>query len=121
MSPDWITPQEQISIINGMVMKNNTVICLGDVGNPEYIKDIKARKKILILGNHDAKGAYKNCFDEIYTGPLFIAEKNCYHMSLCTDCHGALIYMVTTIIMWNHIKRDVSISIWRRMYVDIHR
>ena len=50
MSPDWITPQEQISIINGIVMKNDTFICLGDVGNPEYIKGIKARKKILILG-----------------------------------------------------------------------
>ena len=57
MSPDWITPQEQIAIINGMVMKNDTFICLGDVGSPEYIKDIKAGKKILILGNHDAKGA----------------------------------------------------------------
>ena len=53
MSPDWITPQEQISIINEMLMKNDTFICLGDVGSPEYIKDIKARKKILILGNHD--------------------------------------------------------------------
>ena len=45
MSPDWITPQEQIAIINGMVMKNDTFICLGDVGSPEYIKYIKARKK----------------------------------------------------------------------------
>ena len=55
MSPDWITPEEQLSVINGIVMKNDTFICLGDVGKPEYIKDIKARKKILILGNHDAK------------------------------------------------------------------
>ena len=71
MSPDWITPQEQIAIINGMVMKNDTFICLGDVGSPEYIKDIKARKKILILGNHDAKGAYKNYFDEIVDIALY--------------------------------------------------
>jgi calcineurin-like phosphoesterase family protein len=56
-------------------MKNDTFICLGDVGSPGYIKDIKERKKILILGNHDAKGAYKNYFDEIYTGLVFIAEK----------------------------------------------
>ena len=49
-----MTPEEQLSIINGIVMKNDTFICLGDVGSPEYIKDIKARKKILILGNHDA-------------------------------------------------------------------
>ena len=25
MSPDWISPQEQIAIINGMVMKNDTL------------------------------------------------------------------------------------------------
>ena len=75
MSPDWITAEEQLSVINGIVMKNDTFICLGDVGKPEYIKDIKTRKKILILGNHDAKGVYANYFDEIYTGPLFIAEK----------------------------------------------
>lgn len=28
----WITPQEQVSIINGIVMKNDMFICLGDVG-----------------------------------------------------------------------------------------
>ena len=94
MSLDWITPQEQIAIINGMVMKNDTFICLGDVGSPEYIKYIKAGKKILILGNHDAKGAYKNYFDEIYTGPLFIAEKillshePVYGLPWCLNIHG---------------------------------
>ena len=25
MSPDWITPLEQVAIINGMVMKNDTL------------------------------------------------------------------------------------------------
>ena len=24
MSPDWITPEEQLSVINGIVMKNDT-------------------------------------------------------------------------------------------------
>ena len=62
--------------------------------SPEYIKDIKARKKILILGNHDAKGAYKNYFDEIYTGPLFIAERillshePVYGLPWCLNIHG---------------------------------
>ena len=31
MNPGWITPQEQVAIINSMVMKNDTFICLGDV------------------------------------------------------------------------------------------
>ena len=45
MDPNWIEPEEQIKIINDMVMKNDTFICLGDVGSPEYIKDIRARKR----------------------------------------------------------------------------
>ena len=67
---------------------------MGDVGSPEYIKEIKARKKILILGNHDSKGAYNNYFDEIYTGPLFIAEKillshePVYGLPWCLNIHG---------------------------------
>ena len=94
MDPGWVTPQEQVAIINNMVMKSDTFVCLGDVGNPEYIKDIKARKKILILGNHDAKGAYKKYFNEIYTGPLFIADKillsheSVYGLPWCLNIHG---------------------------------
>lgn len=94
MSPEWISPQEQISIINRIVRKNDTFICLGDVGKTEYIKEIKARKKVLIFGNHDAKGACNKYFDEIYTGPLFIAEKillshePVYGLPWCLNIHG---------------------------------
>ena len=38
------------------------------------LNTFKMRKKILILGNHDAKGVYKKCFDVIYTGPPFITR-----------------------------------------------
>ena len=64
MNPDWITPEEQLSVINGIVMKNDTFICLGDVGKPEY------------------------------TGPLFIAEKillshePVYGLPWCLNIHG---------------------------------
>lgn len=94
MDPDWITPQEQISIINRVVMKSDTFICLGDVGKADYIKEIKARQKILLLGNHDAKGAYTKYFDEIYAGPLFVAEKillshePVYGLPWCLNIHG---------------------------------
>ena len=93
-NPDWITPKEQLAIINGMVKKNDTFICLGDVGSPTFIKQINARMKILLLGNHDAKGAYKDYFDEVYTGPLFIAEKillshePVYGLPWCLNIHG---------------------------------
>ena len=94
MDKNWITPQEQISIINSMVMKNDTFVCLGDVGNADYVKEIRAKRKILIRGNHDARGAYVDCFDEIYGGPIFIAEKillshePVYGLPWCLNIHG---------------------------------
>ena len=94
MNPDWISPREQIEIINKIVLKNDTFICLGDVGNPEYLKEIKAKKKILLTGNHDVKAMYKKYFDEIYTGPIFIAEKillshePIHGLQWCLNIHG---------------------------------
>lgn len=66
----------QIANINKTCGKNSTLVILGDVGNIECVKKLKAKKKILILGNHD-RGAsyYANVFDEVYTGPVIIAER----------------------------------------------
>ena len=94
MDPDWISPDEQVEIINTVAHKPDTFICLGDVGNPEYIKKIRAGHKVLITGNHDRAGRYKNVFDEIYTGPLFVAEnillshEPVYGLSWCLNIHG---------------------------------
>ena len=55
---------------------------------------IRAGKKVLLLGNHDKTGAYRDCFDEIYCGPLFIAEKillshePVYGLPWCLNIHG---------------------------------
>ena len=54
MDAAWPAPAEQIAKINAKVHKGDTLIILGDIGNPEYIKKIKAGYKILISGNHDA-------------------------------------------------------------------
>lgn len=75
MDPDMISVEEQLDIINSTVRKNDTFICLGDVGDPKYIPLINAGQKVLLLGNHDRKADYRDVFDEMYTGPLFIAEK----------------------------------------------
>lgn len=75
MDPDWITPEEHLAIINKKVHKCDTLIHLGDVGNPEYISRIKAHK-VLLMGNHDVSVTkFEPYFDEIYAGPLMIAEK----------------------------------------------
>ena len=66
----------QIKTINKYVHKTDTLICLGDVGDIEQVKKLKAGHKVLILGNHD-RGAeyYKEVFDEVYSGPLMISDK----------------------------------------------
>ena len=100
MAPGWITPEEQIKRINSKVKGNDTFVCLGDVGNIKYIPIIKARRKILILGNHD-RGAStylkkddNGMFDEVYAGPLFISDKilishePVYGLPWCLNIHG---------------------------------
>lgn len=94
MDTNWITPDEQIKIIRQFVHKHDTFICLGDVGNPEYIGQIPGYH-VLIMGNHDSSATkYKQYFDEVYTGPLFIAEKillshePIYGLPWCFNIHG---------------------------------
>ena len=58
-----VLDEMQIKNINSIAGKASTLIILGDVGNIECVKKLKARNKILIMGNHD-KGAsnYKRNF-----------------------------------------------------------
>ena len=76
MDKNWISPEEQIQILNARVHKSDTLIVLGDIGNIEWAKKLKAGYKVLICGNHDAGVEnYNKIFDEVYTGPLMISEK----------------------------------------------
>jgi len=74
---DYIGDEEQIRRINAKVGKNDTFICLGDVGNLELVKRIKGYK-VLIMGNHDegsAKRYLEAGFNEVYEGYLTINPK----------------------------------------------
>ena len=75
MDPNWITPQEHIDIINRKVRRPDTLVHLGDVGNGEWLTQIPASRKVLVTGNHDKLSEVSKYFDEIYTGPLFIADR----------------------------------------------
>ena len=75
MDSNWITPEEHIVNINKMVMPVDTLIHLGDVGNAEWVDKIRARRKILITGNHDKLSEVRRHFHETFTGPLFIADR----------------------------------------------
>ena len=67
--------QFQVDNINKVVHKSDTIVFLGDMGDPSLLKKIKGYK-VLITGNHD-KGSsiYEEYFDEIYTGCLIISDR----------------------------------------------
>ena len=58
-----ISENEQIAILKKKVHKNDTLIHLGDVGNIDYIKQLKCYK-VLIMGNHDQS---KTKYEQKYT------------------------------------------------------
>ena len=72
---NYIGDQEQVDNINKYVGKYDTIVILGDIGNPEWLQKIKGYK-VLVLGNHD-RGAsvYKPYADEVYEGVLTISDK----------------------------------------------
>lgn len=96
MNPNWIDPQEYVDILNKNIYKGDTLVCLGDCGELEWFKKIRAGHKVLIKGNHDDKGNsyYKSVFDEVYSGALFIApqillsHEPIYGLQFCVGIHG---------------------------------
>lgn len=74
IDPNWMTPEEHIQILKKVLNKQTLLIHLGDVGNPNYLDKLKCYK-VLISGNHDTLSEVASHFDEVYTGPLFIADR----------------------------------------------
>lgn len=74
MNPNWITPQEHIAILKKVIHKTDTLIHLGDVGDASYLDKLKCYK-VLLTGNHDVLSKVASHFDEVYNGPLFIADR----------------------------------------------
>lgn len=63
---NWPTAEERLALINKYVTKNDTFICLGDVGDRlELVSKIKCDYKVLITGNHD-KGVSNYIRKEIF-------------------------------------------------------
>lgn len=51
--PDRPADDELVKRINSYAGRKDTLICLGDVGDLSYVKQFRAKYKILIMGNHD--------------------------------------------------------------------
>lgn len=74
MNPNWIAPQEHMEKLKKEIHKSDTLIHLGDVGEASYLDELKCYK-ILITGNHDILSKVASHFNEVYNGPLFIADR----------------------------------------------
>jgi calcineurin-like phosphoesterase family protein len=58
---------EIVQRINAKCGRKDTLICLGDVGDVEYVKLLRAKHKILICGNHDAgRTNYERKIERLY-------------------------------------------------------
>lgn len=69
-------PQIICNKINKGLKKGDTLVILGDIGDEKWVEKLHCRHKVLIMGNHDrGTSIYEPYFDEIYQGPLMIAEK----------------------------------------------
>ena len=51
--PDRPTDDELVKRINSCAGRKDTLIMLGDVGDVSYVKQLRAKHKVLIMGNHD--------------------------------------------------------------------
>ena len=74
MDPNWISPEEHMKILKSFVHKCDTLIHLGDVGDASYLDELLCHK-VLITGNHDVLSKLNYHFGEVFTGPLFIADR----------------------------------------------
>ena len=73
--PGRPSADEQVKMINAKVGRKDTLIILGDIGDIEYAKQLRGYK-VLVCGNHDVGHTkYAEVFDEIYAGPVFIADR----------------------------------------------
>lgn len=70
--PNRPSDEELFQRIYSKVGKNDTIIHLGDVGDTSYIARLRAKRKILIMGNHDAGRSNYERFKKI---EIFDADK----------------------------------------------
>ena len=73
--------EEQVKRINAKCGRRDALICLGDVGDIEYVRQLRAEYKVLIMGNHDAgasnykRQVIKKIYDQDdYTKEQVLAE-----------------------------------------------
>ena len=113
----YINEREQYNILKKILTKNDTLIHLGDVGNPDWLHSLPCYK-VLIMGNHDS-GQIKWWFEEIYTGPLWISQKLVLsHEPLIIQTWDTAQTIAFNIHGHDHndIKRDFHLNLAQNVY-----
>ena len=82
---------------------------MGDAGNPEYLEQLKCYK-VLNMDNHDQLiSKFKPYFDEIYSGPLMIAEKIILlNTNFALNIHGHIHVRENWEILYHFIKHGTK-------------
>lgn len=76
---DRPSDQEQIRRINAKAGRKDTLIILGDVGDLDCVRQLRAGRKILIMGNHDSGASnYKRKTIKIVFDQEEYTEKEAY-------------------------------------------
>lgn len=118
-NPNWPNAEDYIESIKPFIGKYDTLICLGDVGAAEYFYVFDCYK-VLITGNHDSGVSnYTDIFDEVYDGPLFIADRILLSHEpifgledICVNIHGHT-HMHPYQLAPNHINLAADVVNWK--------
>lgn len=79
--PNRPSDEDLVKLMNTQCGKRDVLIHLGDVGDIEYVRQLRAQYKVLIMGNHDAGATnykrqiiHKVYDQDVYTKEQVIAE-----------------------------------------------
>lgn len=86
---DRPSAEEQVKLINAKCGRADTLIILGDVGDISYVRQLRAKYKILVMGNHDsgASNYKRQIFKQRFDKGLFQKHEALDEMKrLYPDC-----------------------------------
>lgn len=115
---NWPSTDDYIKSIKPMIGVNDTLVCLGDIGNAKRMEEFNCYR-VLVTGNHDAGATtYEKYFHEIYTGPLFIGDRILLSHEpifgledICVNIHGHC-HKQSYELVRNHINLTADVMNW---------
>ena len=91
---DRPSAEEQVKRINAKCGRADTLIILGDVGDISYVRQLRAKYKVLVMGNHDsgASNYQRHIFKQKFDKDLFQKHEALDEMKrLYPDCAYSIV------------------------------